>query len=111
MVLIERSLELNPLDPRNFNYMTHLNLAYLCLEDYDGAARWGRESTRRNPELFESHVNLASALGYLDRGKKAQELLVPFDDVAMDYVRDEVWLRQDVVDILLERLHKADPPK
>jgi adenylate cyclase len=108
--LLERGLELNPLDPRNFTYMANLTLANLCLGDYDSAAVWGRESTRRNPEYFESHVNLASALGYLDRGEEARALLARFDDRASANVRDRVWLRQDVTDTLLEGLRKAGVP-
>jgi adenylate cyclase len=105
--LLERGLELNPLDPRNFNYIAHLSLAYLCIGDYEAAARWGREATRRNPEFFESHVNLAAALGYLGRGTEARELLARFDDTPAAFVRGRVWLRQDVTEILLEGLRKA----
>lgn len=109
--LLERGLELNPLDTRNFNYMAHLCLAYLCVGDYQTAVRWGREATRRNPEFFESQVNLAAALGYLGRGEEARELLVGFDDMPGAHVRDRAWLRQDVTDVLLEGLRRAGLPE
>ena len=105
--LLESGLELNPLEPRNFNFMAHLSLAYLCLGEYDKAANWGRESTRRNPDFFESHVNLASDLGYLDRGDEALELLSRFDGSASDYVTGRAWVHQAVTDRLLEGLRKA----
>ena len=111
IALLERGLELNPLAPRNFNFMAHLSIAYLRLGEYDTAARWGRESTRRNPDFFESHVNLASALGYLGRGEEAQELLARFEDSAIDYIQRRPWPRQDVTDILLEGLRKAGLPE
>ena len=107
IALLESGLELNPLEPRNFNFMAHLGLAYLCLGEYEMAANWGRESTRRNPDFFESHVNLASTLGYLDRGDEALQLLVRFDDSALDYVDGRSWISQDVTDRLLEGLRKA----
>ena len=105
--LLESGLEHNPLEPRNFNFMAHLSLAYLCLGEYDMATNWGRESTRRNPDFFESHVNLASALGYLDRGDDALELLARFDGSASDYVAGRAWIHQDVKDCLSEGLRKA----
>ncbi len=107
IVLLERGLELNPLDPRNFNFMAHLCVPYLSIGAYEKAAHWGREATRRNPDFFESHAHLASALGYLGRGEEARDLLARFDDSAMDYVRGRTWLRQDVTEILLEGLRKA----
>ena len=111
IALIERGLELNPLDPRNFSNMTNLSLAYLYLGDYDEAVRWGREATRRNPDYFESHVNLAAALGYLDHGKEARALLARFDKTAGANVRDRSWYRQDVLDALLVGLNKAGVPE
>ena len=105
--LIERGLELNPLDPRAFNFMSHLCIAYLVLGEYETAARWGREATRRNPDFFDAHINLASALGYLGRGEEAQKLLTRFEDSAIQYVSGQVWIRQDVTDVLLEGLRKA----
>ena len=105
--LLERGLELNPMDPRNFNFMAHLSVAYLSIGEYDAAARWGRESTRRNPDFFESHVNLASALGFLGRGDEALALLSRFDGSALDYVDGRPWFHQKVTDRLLEGLRKA----
>ena len=32
-----------------------------------------------------------TAVGYLDRGKEAQELLARFDDTVSAYVRDRIW--------------------
>ena len=92
--LLERGLELNPLDPRNFNFMAHLSMAYLGVSKYEAAVHWGREATRRNPEFFESHVNLASALGYLDRGAEARELLARFDESASSYLLNRIWMHQ-----------------
>ena len=109
--LHESGLELNPLESRNFNFMAHLSLAYLYLGEYDMAVHWGRESTRRNPDFFESHVTLASALGYLGRPDEARELLKRFDDSALEYAAGRAGLLQDVKDCLLEGLREAGLPE
>jgi len=105
--LLESGLELNPLDPRNFNFMGNLSLAYLCLGEYDKAVHWGREATRRNPNFYESHVTLASALGYLGHGDEALGLLARFDDSALDSIRRRNIAHPKVMDCLLEGLRKA----
>jgi len=105
--LLERGLELNPLDPRNFNYVAHLSAAYLSLGEYDTAVHWAREATRRNPDFFESHVNLAAALGYLGRGEEALTFLARFNGSALDYVRERPWVSQKVTVQLLEGLRQA----
>ena len=110
-MLLERGLELNPLDPRNFNFMTHLSVAYTMLGDYEAAVRWGEDATRRNPDFFESYVNLASALGHLGRGEEARALLARFDESAIDHIQVREWVHPDVREILLDGLRKAGLPK
>jgi tetratricopeptide (TPR) repeat protein len=105
--LLENGLKLNPLEPRNFNFMALLCFAYLCIGDYQKAVHWGREATRRNPDFFEAHVNLASALGHLDRGSEALDVLSSFDESAISYAVGRPWIGDDETDRLLEGLRKA----
>ena len=87
--------------------MGHLCAAYVIAGDYDAAFRWGRESTRRNPDFFEPLVNLAACLGYLDRGEEAQALLARFDHSPLEFVQGRTWYNQRPTEILIRGLRKA----
>ena len=83
----------------------------MCLGEYDKAVHWGRESTRRNPNFYESHVTLASALGYLGHGDEALRLLAKFDDSALENIRQRNIAHHEAMDCLLEGLRKAGLPE
>jgi adenylate cyclase len=104
---IESALELNPLDPRNYMFMTHLAVAHLCAGHHQASVDLVREATRRQPDFIESHVALASALGHLGQKEEAHRVIAGFEDSALDYVEGRPNWAQKTKDCVLDGLRKA----
>ena len=104
----EKALLLNPLDPQNHLYLAQLALAHLCAGRYDRAAEYARDAIRRRHDFIESHIALASSLGYLDRPDEARAALEGFEDSATAYVERHVVYAQQVKDLVLAGLRRAD---
>jgi tetratricopeptide (TPR) repeat protein len=106
---IEKALDINPLDPRNYVVATHLAVAKLCVGDYIAAVELTRASIRQRPDYVDSRITLAAALGHLHRGDEAREALGEFHDRAQDYIENHpfpLW-RINVRDHYLKGLRMA----
>ncbi len=104
----EQALLLNPLDPQNHLFLAQLALAHLCAGRYDKAAEYAREAIRRRHDFIESHIALASSLGFLDRPDEARAALEGFKDAAAAFVDRHVVYAQQVKDIVMDGLRKAN---
>ena len=92
---IEKALDINPLDPRNYIVQTHLAVAKICVGNYEEAAKFVREATRQRSDYIESHVVLATALGYLDRTDEAIQAVDEFRNEARDYAENhQFWAKR-----------------
>jgi len=106
---IEKALDLNPLDPRNYVVMVHLATAKLCVGDYESAAELAGASMQQRPDYIDARMTLAAALGYLGRANEAQDAIGEFRSRAQDYLEDHFhapW-RPRVKDQFLVGLRKA----
>ena len=103
----EKALLLNPLDPQNYLFLAQLALSHLCAGRYDKAIEHARESIRRRHDFIESHIALASTLGYLDRPDEARAALEGYEGMAVAYVERHVVFAQQVKDIVMDGLRKA----
>jgi len=106
---IEKALNINPLDPRNYVVVTHLATAKLCVGDYERAIELARTSIRQRPDYFDSRVTLAAALGHLGRPDEAREALGEFYDRVQNYIENHpypLW-RQHVSSHFRTGLRKA----
>jgi adenylate cyclase len=89
---LEKSLEINPLDPRNFIIKTHLAVANICAGKYERAAEVARDATRQRADYLEPHAALASALGYLGRATEAAQAIGEFRDRVVEYAESyPIW--------------------
>jgi adenylate cyclase len=70
--LMEKSLSLNPLDPRAHVYLVQLARANINARHYEKALDWLREAIRRNPRFPHAHHVLAMCLGHMGRIEEAQ---------------------------------------
>lgn len=104
---LEKTLEINPLDPRNFIIKTHLAVMNICAGNYDRAAELARDATRQRADYIDSHVTLASALGYLGRDDEATRAIGNFRDQALDYTENNPIWDQATKDCFLAGLRKA----
>jgi TolB-like protein len=93
---LEKALDINPLDPRNYVFMGHLAGAKLCSGDCKSAVELASDSIRQRPDYFDSRVTLAAALGHLGRADEARHALGEFRNRAQDYVEEHpfpLWRR------------------
>ncbi len=109
---IETAMRLNPHDPYNGQFMTHLAEALLFLHRHDEALDWARQSLRQPNIQWSRWAMLISILGHTGEIEEARQSidalarLAPDVDVA--FVRD-YWPISDAasMDYLLEGLAKA----
>ena len=59
----ERAMRLNPMDPRQTIVLLQIGLAHLGAGRYENAERHLQDALRRQPDLVETRIALASALG------------------------------------------------
>ena len=72
---MEQSLQLNPRDPLNSNYMGFLSRALVTLRKFETACRWAQEAVRLRPDQPDLHFRHAVCLGHLDRVEEARAAL------------------------------------
>ena len=72
---IERSISLNPRQPRIHLYWAHLARGYLDAHCYEDAVTQARRVLERGVAFMGEHLTLASALGHLGRGEAARAVL------------------------------------
>jgi adenylate cyclase len=72
IVLLEKSLQLNPHDPHNHIYYAQLGRAYINARKYEIALRHLRESIRLKPDYANTYHVLAICLGHLGRVDEAK---------------------------------------
>ena len=105
---IEKALDINPLDPRNYVVRTHLAVAKICVGDYEQAVELAREATGQRPDYIDSHVALAAALGYLGRIDEALAAVGEFRDKAQDYAENHPLWGSETKECFLNGLRKAN---
>ena len=71
--LMEKSLRLNPRDPRNPIYFVQLGRAYINQRKYELALIQLREAIRRRPDLPHAYHVMAICLGHLGRAAEARD--------------------------------------
>src|SRR5262249_17031318 len=71
--LMEKSLRLNPRDPRNPIYFVQLGRAYINQGKYDLALVHLGEGVGRGPDLPHAYHVMAICLGHLGRAQEARE--------------------------------------
>jgi tetratricopeptide (TPR) repeat protein len=103
----ERALQLNPTDPQNFLFLTHLALAQLGAGNYEKSAELARDVIRQRPDFDEPHILLASALGYLDRIKEAAEAMGPFAETATEFIEGRLYWADVTKQCVRDGLRKA----
>jgi predicted Zn-dependent protease len=100
-------LKLNPIDPQNYLFYTHLALGHLGAGRQEDAAQNAREAVRLKPDFGESRVLLASALGYLGRKSEAVQALGPLFKKVSDYVDGRRIWAPVVKELVLNGLKKV----
>ncbi len=70
--LLEKSLRLNPRDPRIHRYFANLGRANINARQYEKALEWLREAIRRRQDYPHTHHILAICLGHLGRLEEAR---------------------------------------
>ncbi len=70
--LLEKSLSLNPREPRAHLYFVQLARAYINARNYEKALEWLSEAIRRKPDFPHAHHVLAICLGHLGRIEEAR---------------------------------------
>jgi TolB-like protein/class 3 adenylate cyclase len=71
----ERAMRLSPVDPILHIFTCGLCAAHFFLEDFETAARWGREALPHNPNFVTTHRFLAAAYVRVGRIEEARELI------------------------------------
>lgn len=89
---LERSLELNLIDPRNFIYMAFLAEAYFQAAQYEDAALWARKSLQQRPGHLEAQLVLAASLGQSGHTEEAGAVLAICEQLDADYA--STWRRR-----------------
>ncbi len=70
--LLEKSLRLNPRDPRIHRYFANLGRANINERQYEKALEWLQEAIRRRPDYPHTHHILAICLGHLGKLEEAR---------------------------------------
>jgi len=109
---LERSIRLDPRDPRSRARLNWIALGLYFLRKYEAAIDVANEAIRSYPDYPNPYRWLAAALGQLGRSEEAQEALknaIAIAPAAFDmHVRDRVpWLRPEDHAHMLEGLRKA----
>jgi adenylate cyclase len=109
---LERSIRLDPRDPRSASRLNQIALGLYFLRKYEAAIDAANEAIRSYPDFPNSYRWLAAALGQLGRIDEAERVLakaIAIAPAAFDmYVRDRVpWMRPEDHAHMLEGLRKA----
>ena len=116
----QTALRLSPQDPWAGSIMGRMAEAYLTMERYEEAVRWGREATRQpgpGANLWTNRIAMVSALAYLGREDDARRELEGLDRVqpgiSLTFVRQHFPAADDspFMRRLLGGLRKAGLPE
>ena len=83
------SLQLNPRDPRRFNYMGFLARAHITLGEYEKALEWAHGAVRVRPDHPGMYYRLAVCLAHLDRTQEARAALEDCERLRPGYVASQ----------------------
>ncbi len=72
---IKQAIRLSPSDPHLFFFDMALILPFLMIGDYPNAIAAGRRAIERNPLFSSAYKGYVAALGLMDRGAEARELV------------------------------------
>ena len=104
---IERALQLNPVDPQQFLWLTHLAIAHLCSGNFEQAVECASDAVRRNPDFIEARAALASALGFLERPEEARATIEGSSDIERELGQKMSFAAQAILDRMLDGLRRA----
>jgi adenylate cyclase len=112
LVSLERSIRLDPRDPRSRIRLMQMALGLYFSRQYAAAVEAAKRGIRSYPDFPNTYRWLAAALGQLCRVEEAKEALakaVAIEPRSFDmYVRDRVpWMRPEDHAHMLEGLRKA----
>jgi len=111
-VALERSIRLDPRDPRSAVRLLQVAIGLYFCRDYEAAIEAAKLTIRAYPEYPNTYRWLAAALGQTGRIEEAKETLekaMAIAPAALDmYVRQRVpWMRPEDHAHMLEGLRKA----
>jgi adenylate cyclase len=109
---LERSIRLDPREPRAAVRLNQLALGFYFSRDYAAAVEVAKQAIRSYPDFAKPYRWLAAALGQLDRAEEAKEALDRAIAVVPGLfewnVRNRVqWMRPQDHAHMLEGLRKA----
>ena len=109
---LERSIRLDPRDPRSAHRLNRLALGLYFTREYAAAVEVANRAIRSYPDFPLAYRWLAAALGQLGRteeARKALEEAIAISPTSFDmYVRGRVpWMRPEDHAHMLEGLRKA----
>jgi adenylate cyclase len=116
LAAIEKSIRLDPRDPRSVARLNQLALGLYFSRDYAAAAEVAKGAIRSYPDIPHPCRWLAAALGQLGRIEEAKEALqkaIAIAPASFDmYVRNRVpWMRPEDYAHMLDGLRKAGLPE
>src|SRR5439155_26544494 len=108
---LERSIRLDPRDPRSASRLNQIALGLYFLHKYEAAIDAANEAIRSYPDFPNPYRWLTAALGQLARIEEAKEALqkaIAIAPAAFEmYVRRVPWMRPEDHAHMLEGLRKA----
>jgi adenylate cyclase len=112
LVALERSIRLDPRDPRSAPRLNQITLGLYFLGEYEAAIEAANRAIRSYPDFPNTYRWLAAALGQVGRteaGKEALKKAIAIAPTSFDmYVRQRVpWVRPEDHAHMLEGLRKA----
>jgi len=108
---IERGLQLNPTDVRNFIFYGHIADAHLAAGRFEEAVKWARKTVAHKPDFLTGHLILAAALGHAGQSEAARAELAECRRLDPDFLDKphgwKYYRNQANLDVILEGLRKA----
>ena len=104
----EKAVLLNPTDPRKWIYLSQLALSHLGNGEPEKAIQFAEEAVHQQLEVSEPLITLAATLGYLGRTSEAAEILERVGDDATEFVEKHTVYCDDLKEVILGGLRKAD---
>lgn len=101
---MQQALALNPRDPIRWRYMAYLSRAFISLQEFETAAKWGTQAVSLRPDLPEAQFRYAICLAHLDRVDDARKALEKCSELDSEYlIHKSDWrpypdqIRNDVI--------------
>jgi adenylate cyclase len=112
LVALEKSVRLDPRDPRSAIRLNHMALGFYFSREYEAAVEVAKRAIRSYPDYPNTYRWLTAALGQMGRTTEAKEALekaIAIAPAAFDmYVNGRVpWMRPEDHAHMLEGLRKA----